>query len=817
MATASDPYFQQALASAVTSPVVEARSTTAPDTIPATTPLNPTIPEAPESTAPSDTAPNTPASITTSTALDIEEYLDLLETEQDEQDELERYKLDPDRLQRDLEINERVNRSLAEAEESALVREILSPARPERKTVQFASRPDSPTPDGETEDQDVMVRMVHVWNTFRDFVTVRGITGFEEYILEPREAKPLKSSKGVGSGTAERSGNTEGEEKMDDTEKAEAGKEIPSKRSSTPAIPILDTVQSEDGLQSKKKADEVVPLTSTPNISLESSSAEPAAVSPTINVIPPTPLSTPALKRAGLTDVAADKEKPTTAPKSYKVLNGRVIQVDSTSTSFTSPPAASSGWESPIPPAQSKSETWPATISEPSKHLPSAGAPPLDVPKVVEPAPAKNTWDMVSTPRTEISGFRKSLSPEGQKAADEDFLEGLSDSKKVEEKIEEKNVSSKKVVIVDTKPPEQLISPIKASPFPLELPSTSSEPALPKYVPPSADNASFLIPLTPTTARPLTASTELEAKDRESHATPTSAPKVILPAPQSPPAASSAVRMGMPVPVPHPPMPKPDTKAPVRTAIKPTVAPKPTNLAKSAVPPLSRVTAAISPVVGGLVDPFLQNLQPSAKKSIPVSRPKTPRVSLDSTDSTPEKKQLSIQIPLSSSFTESESTSPGSLSSSWTLVENSRKEVPAAPPPTPVRKNWFGTTPTPAATPASTPVVGPSKPPGAPSPTESKPKTQSSGPSGRHLLTIQIPMGNSIIPIRLNERDDPEKVAQEFARERSLETRREGGKRDVEKLVEFFKTEFAKAAKEREEKRAARRERMRSSATEKKD
>jgi len=275
--------------------------------------------------------------------------------------------------------------------------------------------------------------------------------------------------------------------------------------------------------------------------------------------------------------------------------------------------------------------------------------------------------------------------------------------------------------------------------------------------------------------------------------------------------------MGMPVPVPHPPMPKPDTKAPVRPAIKPTVAPKPTNLAKTAVPPPPRVTAAISPVVGGLVDPFLQNLQPSAKKSIPVSRPKTPRVSLDSTDSTPEKKQLSIQIPLSSSFTESESTSPGSLSSSWTLVENSRKEVPAAPPPTPVRKNWFGTTPTPAATPASTPVVGPSKPPGAPSPTESKPKTQSSGPSGRHLLTIQIPMGNSIIPIRLNERDDPEKVAQEFARERSLETRREGGKRDVEKLVEFFKTEFAKAAKEREEKRAARRERMRSSATEKKD
>ena len=112
----------------------------------------------------------------------------------------------------------------------------------------------------------------------------------------------------------------------------------------------------------------------------------------------------------------------------------------------------------------------------------------------------------------------------------------------------------------------------------------------------------------------------------------------------------------------------------------------------------------------------------------------------------------------------------------------------------------------------------PSKPPVAPIPSESKSsKGQSSNPLGRHLLTIQIPVGNSIVPVRLHERDDPEKVAEEFAKERSLETRREGGKRDVEKLVAFFKTEFAKAAKEREEKRAARRERMRSSATEKKD
>ena len=57
-----------------------------------------------------------PASITTSAALEIEEEIAMLDALEAEEDEAY---YDPERVKRDLEINERVNRSLAQAEDAA--------------------------------------------------------------------------------------------------------------------------------------------------------------------------------------------------------------------------------------------------------------------------------------------------------------------------------------------------------------------------------------------------------------------------------------------------------------------------------------------------------------------------------------------------------------------------------------------------------------------------------------------------------------------------------------------------------------------------
>lgn len=804
MATASDPYFQKVIASPTTSPVVGVQPTTPLDPISETISINPIPHEAPESTAPTDTAPNTPASITTSAALDIEEYLDLLETEQDEQDDLEHYKIDPGRLQRDLEINERVNRSLAEAEEAALAREILSP-RPDRKTVQFASRPSSPTPEGECENGDVMFKLVYVWNNFRDFITVRSITGFEEYILEPREMKVSKMAKVVASAQSDDSGETAVEERMKGEENSELEKEISLKEPPTSEIPKVDSAQSEALSSSKEKVDSTTP---TPVGKQAAASApEAPSCSLAVNVIPPTPLPAKAAIGAEPTSGPPNEEKTKAAParKMYKVVNGRIVTMDTpAATTNAAEPAVIPRWETTKAVYPSGSSTLQPAIPETPKYRPRTGLPPLDVLRDVEPAPTKNTWDMASTPRTEVSGLRRNVASHRANTADEEFLQGLIDSKKVEERTEEKN-SVRKVVIVDTKLPEPLISPIKPGPPYLILKPTSAEPVIPKHAAASVDEASFFLSLTPTIG-PAPVQTGAMTKSNEPRATATT-PMPAPPTPQSPQLVPSALRTGIPILVPHPPTPRPDIKSAIKQALKPIVAPKPMKLGNISVPVTPKAKVNISPVVGGLVDPFLQNLQPTAKKATPVSRPKTPRVSLDSNDSTPEKKkELSIEIPGSSTFTaRSESTSPTSLSSSWTFVESSRK-VPAAPPPTPVRSNWFGTAPTPATTPSSTPIIAPSKPPVASTPGEPKPKSQTSAPLGKHILTIQVPVGDSIIPVKLQERDDPEKMAEQVAREHNLENH-------VEKLVAFFKVEHAKAKAKKEE-RAARRESMKRSVTE---
>ena len=66
------------------------------------------------------TAHDAHPSIITSTALDFEEYLDL-------DKEKDRYKTDPDRLKRDLEIIETMKRSFADAKEATPVQQISSP------------------------------------------------------------------------------------------------------------------------------------------------------------------------------------------------------------------------------------------------------------------------------------------------------------------------------------------------------------------------------------------------------------------------------------------------------------------------------------------------------------------------------------------------------------------------------------------------------------------------------------------------------------------------------------------------------------------
>src|SRR5208282_6215612 len=146
--------------------------------------------------------------------------LDLLEAEDEEKD---RYKADPDRLKRDLEINERVNRAIAEAEEAALAREILSPRAEPPKTVQFASENqiwvvEDDGVEDDVGDAEIITKFVYVWNTFRDFATARYVTGFEEFVLEPRivrKFRPSVADKKIGTEKSEETvrGEKKGEEK----------------------------------------------------------------------------------------------------------------------------------------------------------------------------------------------------------------------------------------------------------------------------------------------------------------------------------------------------------------------------------------------------------------------------------------------------------------------------------------------------------------------------------------------------------------------------------------------------------------------------
>ena len=208
LATASDPYFQNPPTSPMTSPqlsqppVSVAPLLDVPD-------VSISVPDSSASSPPTDTdtAPSTPDSISTALALEIEEYIDFLEAE----DEEDRYTPDPGRRKRDLEINERVNVAIAAAEEAALAREILSPRVEPRKTVQFAAENQTRIVEDYNGAEDygnaeIIPTTVYIWNTFRDFATARSITGFEEFVLEPRivrKSKPSVADKKIGTEKSE--------------------------------------------------------------------------------------------------------------------------------------------------------------------------------------------------------------------------------------------------------------------------------------------------------------------------------------------------------------------------------------------------------------------------------------------------------------------------------------------------------------------------------------------------------------------------------------------------------------------------------------
>ena len=67
----------------------------------------------------------------------------------------------------------------------------------------------------------------------------------------------------------------------------------------------------------------------------------------------------------------------------------------------------------------------------------------------------------------------------------------------------------------------------------------------------------------------------------------------------------------------------------------------------------------------------------------------------------------------------------------------------------------------------------------------------------------------------VHENDDPRSVAEEFAREHNLETRLPGGRGTVEKIVQYFESQFVERKEQREKRRAERRGRMRSVSNEK--
>jgi hypothetical protein len=738
LATASDPYFHSPSKSSEISPT---RTSTplrnSPSTIAAS--------ECGIDSAQPTDIPSTPASISTSTAAEIEEYLELLDAEQEEK---HRYELDPARLERDLEINERVNRSLAIAEDEILAREILSPRSiPERKTVQFIDHTPSPLGEEDSEDLDSKVAMkrVYIWDSFRDFVTVTSVTGFEDYISQPRsmggpEADKLRSRIRTAKTTAEQSG--ENVVKMMEKE------ELPENTLNSEVA--LPTVDREEGIETKLTPD--LPQNSYP---------------PALQTAFPTTMNESRIQKLSVSVPTPTSSSPDVPvpPASGKLNNIKLIEQPHPVVGRPGIPNTTALSPELVVPTTTKGKE-----------------PPVDHLKAIAPPQLLNTWNLPSAPLVKVEMSRAVSQREEER---DEFLVGLG----VTEKVAGSEGSSSLVVRSDEKGKSNVegIS-VSAEQSPIQ-PSTSVE-----ILRDTAGNSivEISVPTDSDQVARSPASVVVSLQGSGDHA---------------------PTRAGMPIPVPATAKPKPAVKSPT----KPAIAPKPVGLSKAAS---KKKTSPISPFVGGLVDPFLAALQPEAKKFVP-SRPKTPSLSSESGHTTSDKAEVVVMGENTLKSNLSNIPAVGSAatiqrSQSGTTVEPTKNESPQYKP---ARQSSQGVlTPTPAPTPSATPIIQPTRPPVpltlsststqiAEAPTSSKSAT-SNPIQGRKLFTFELKVGESIVTTPVHENDDPRGVAETFAKEHDLESRLPGGRGTVEKIVQYFETQFIERKEQREKRRSERREKL---------
>ena len=870
-----------------------------------------------QDTPTTDPALRTPSSTGLASAvLDIAEFFQLLDDAEAE-DEEQRYDPDPDREHRDLEINLRVNKCIAEAEEAVLAREILSPRTSERKTVQFAESANvihEPVSNHALEGEvDVghledLTKPLYLWDSFRDFVTVRTITGFEEWVPVPGA---LRSQDSVGvdiageveacvvdmeKGKFEQVGGTDAKDDEPGATPPPAEPRGPTdnedvshlvrQRQEQLCRPVeaYDLPSSPDDAQAGLFVTDIqipndpgVRTTYTWESSLGSpgpaqqDSTPPArpAYSPSQSVSPVEPIEATKTPHS----VHALIETKPSAPLAQPDRPPQAQPLRTTPTYSVCPPTpapVAKKFPSQITEVKLPFPTRPSVTAAPSKP------PPVNVRNEFEPSEVANVWTK-PIPLARVGLVAKG-SHSRQKDQLDEFLLGLDESRKAEP-------SPKNVVIVDAKSDvdveeregdeivEKKTVDITETMVVTPPPDVQSQAA-----PPSR-------PHTPHAAGPIvqTPAKEGDIKTQQSvfqipstHSYSSMAgpiPSLSRPMISSPSLSTTLpiVRSSRSMPIPIPPVPRPATKSPPQKSVQPSIscssatiepraASSHVSIGKPAIPPkpaklasASKKVSLISPLVGGLVDPFLQGLEPKAKRNKSGPLPQTPGGSASSSaESSPSKSfgSESSDVVVGGEDTSANlsgsgitdlsgvSQSPISLSGSWTLDENSQGSAPATenvlgPPPTPapkellapafeakqsppsahVRRTWFSSdlsptpAPTPVPTPSATPTVTPKIHTALPSfvnPTP-KPTREIAGPAPRKLFTFELKVGETVVSTPVYETDNPTIVAREFARKHDFENRLPGGKGTVNKIVSYFENQFVERKQEREKRRAERR------------
>lgn len=821
LATASDPYFQFPPGTSTSTSHISQPITPRSETSPLNTPPPPPDASFPhkgsvESPQVIDSAPNTPVSITASIALETEDYFDLLEAVNED-----RTKDDPDSLKRDLEINERVNQSLAEAEEAVLVREILSPrtAVTERKTVHLVTPkiPISTAMEEKIESESKesgMRKIVYVWNNFRDFATVRSITGFEEYIPQPRCLRNIKEGMAVEAASVVEIRDVQqpedpNEGKGNIVEQKFEGNVVPEgPKFEPPPLKRECTITTEHA--SLPAFESSMPV---------ETSASPLPTVPTLAQETVLPAET-----TSLTSDAPAKDSEA-SKQTWHSISTLLPTVKPPLVSGTSIPPPKEKQQMPAPPnlALKKpsqiAQIRVATSMKAEVLRPRGKLSPVNVLKDVEPADVENTWDMPATPLVEVD-MERNNEDRRRNAGNDLFLLGLTASKKVEKP------EGKKVAVIKETERIEIIPDVKTILPKIDRIFTPVEnPGLETTVPRGIANVKL-----PINSPPATSGIRTSPVVRQ----PVHAARV-GPSIQSPlPFVASAQRSGMPMPIPIPPTPRPATKSPVKSPVKPAIVPKPVNFVDR---PQAKPTPSF--LLDDSVDPFLAALQPTTKKDEFPSRPKTPSASTDSAESTPKKcdsqnavpeKGLAIDNSSSAPLIESTSPSPTSLSSSWTLVGMTKKETEtkivsshtaasSMSAISPSNRLLFGADiKTPASstmgTPSATPTLNPVNPKPGQIPSESILAKSTTTAQSKKLFTFELKLGQSIISTPVHELDDPRFVAEHFVRKHDLETRLPGGKGTVERLVEYFEQQFDERKREREKRRTERRERLKAGLSE---